>query len=219
MNLIPESKLDKSLLLFAWIIFPAGVLWEYLDWFEWLRTHSAGPLITLLTIWGISLQLRGESSQKKRVHILLCTIVFILGILAEVIGVASGLVFGDYLYGDILGPTIGGVPIAIGSAWVMMTLFSLASFNSLSVWIRLFAAAVMATLFDALMEPAAVQLGYWEWANGHIPFQNYFAWFVLALVFSVLLSYSPLSRKNPSWMLTHILFIQVVYFILVLTVL
>jgi putative membrane protein len=219
MNLIPESKLDKVLLLLAWIIFPAGVLWEYLDWFEWLRTHSAGPLITLLTIWGISLQLRGEASKKKIVHISICASVFILGILAEVIGVASGLVFGDYLYGNLLGPTIGRVPIAIGSAWIMMTLFSLASFNSLPIGIRLFAAATMATLFDALMEPAAVQLGYWKWANGHIPFQNYFAWFVLAFVFSVLLSYSPLSRKNPTWMLTHILLIQVVYFILVLTVL
>lgn len=216
MNLIPENKYDKILLVSAWIIFPAGVLWEYLNWFVWLRAHLAGPLITALTIWGIAILSRNSSTQEQLKFWIICIVVFILGIAAEVAGVATGLVFGEYLYGETLGLKVGGVPIAIGSAWVMMTLFSMASLSNFSKWIQIPGAGILATAFDALMEPAAVRLGYWQWRNETIPIQNYLAWLVLTTLFSWIFSYSKLTKNNPNYLLSHILLIQIIYFILVL---
>src|SRR4051812_12976794 len=38
----------------------------------------------------------------------------------EVLGVHSGVPFGDYRYGTALGPALWGVPIVIGLAWAWM---------------------------------------------------------------------------------------------------
>lgn len=218
MSLVPDNKYDKIFILIAWVIFPAGVLWEYLNWFSWLRAHSAGSLITTLTIWGIFILSRNASTQDRLKFWIICAIVFMLGIGAEVAGVATGLVFGEYLYGETLGLKIGGVPLAIGSAWVMMTLFSMATLSNFPKWIQILGAGILATSFDTLMEPAAVRLGYWQWKNETIPIQNYFAWLVLTTLFSWLFSYSNLTRKNPNYLLTHLLIIQIIYFVLVLLI-
>lgn len=216
---IPQTPLYRYILLFVWIIFPAGVLWEYLGWFTLLREYSAGPLITGIAAMGIwILSINGSPQQQKQL-LALCLLVFALGMGAEIAGVHTGLIFGGYLYGDRLGPTLAGVPLAIGSAWVMMALFSHASLHKFPVMFRIPGAALLATAFDALMEPAAVKLDYWQWEQGSIPVQNFIAWFVFSLAFTALLSLSPLSRKNPEGMLTHLLLVQVVYFVLVLTVL
>lgn len=213
---LPEHPLDRRLLAIAWIIFPAGVLWEYLDWFETLRLYSAAPLMMGLTLWGMLALCRNQETKHKINLFMICSCIFILGMGAEIAGVKTGLVFGEYLYGEKLGPTIGTVPLAIGSAWVMMTLFSLSTFHFLRPAIKIPLSGLLATLFDALMEPAAVRLGYWDWMHDSVPVQNYLAWFILTSLFAWMLHQNPLSRINPGKLLTHLLLLQAVYFILVL---
>ena len=41
--------------------------------------------------------------------------------------------------------------------------------------------ASLATIFDALMEPVAVRLGYWQWSGGVIPWFNYASWWLVSL--------------------------------------
>src|SRR3954453_20380797 len=58
------------------------------------------------------------SSGRRRVGWLLGVALF--GFAAEVVGVHTGVPFGDYDYIGGLGPTLAGVPIAVGLAWMMM---------------------------------------------------------------------------------------------------
>lgn len=123
----------------------------------------------------------------------------------EVLGVHTGIVFGEYVYGRGLGAPILGVPPLIGFNWVLVCLGMLIWVTSAEAWwmarrreggrtfeegrgdghlprpILALAAAVLATGFDWVMEPVAIGLGYWSWAGGDIPLQNYAAWFAIAL--------------------------------------
>jgi putative membrane protein len=107
--------------------------------------------------------------------------------LIEVLGVHTGLVFGEYVYGRGLGSPILGVPPLIGFNWALVCLGML-------LWVAPWAevrgvprggvaliTAVLATGFDWVMEPVAISLGYWSWSGGDIPAQNYVAWFTIAL--------------------------------------
>lgn len=51
-----------------------------------------------------------------------CSIVFVATFVAEVVGVHTGLIFGSYSYGRILGIKAAGVPLVIGFNWVLVVL-------------------------------------------------------------------------------------------------
>ena len=52
-------------------------------------------------------------------------LIFIAGILVEVAGVNTGLIFGSYSYGPTLGPKIFHTPVMIGVNWLMLVYASL----------------------------------------------------------------------------------------------
>ena len=63
-------------------------------------------------------------------------IIFLLGMVCEILGVNYGLIFGDYVYLDNLGFKILGVPILIGFNWIILTLItgSLSSLLSSNIY-------------------------------------------------------------------------------------
>ncbi|SIQ60220.1 putative membrane protein [Alkalispirochaeta americana] len=109
---------------------------------------------------------------------------FLLTYLLEVLGVHTGLVFGGYQYGRGMGVPVFGVPPLIGFNWVLVCLGAIRLVQGWTLpWgVKVLIAAALATAFDYLMEPVAIALGYWSWAGGEIPLQNYVAWFLIALV-------------------------------------
>jgi putative membrane protein len=42
--------------------------------------------------------------------------------------------------------------------------------------------ALLMVGLDVLIEPIAIELDFWTWAGGYVPFQNYVGWFVIAFV-------------------------------------
>lgn len=101
---------------------------------------------------------------------------------AEAAGVATGRVFGTYHYSDVLGPALFGVPLIIAFNWVVVLLgtLSIAGMvfgNRINV---VLGACVLTVVFDAVLEPSAVALGYWHWLDNMVPLQNYLAWFGLS---------------------------------------
>jgi putative membrane protein len=44
----------------------------------------------------------------------------VVSYLMEAVGVQTGLIYGQYHYGDMLGPKLGPVPVIIPLAWFMM---------------------------------------------------------------------------------------------------
>jgi putative membrane protein len=103
----------------------------------------------------------------------------------EVVGVATGKIFGPYAYSDILGAQLFGVPPLIGFNW-MLVLFgsiNLAERISQHVVPKISIAVLCPPLFDYVMEPVAIALNYWQWHTGAPPLQNYMVWGAISGMF------------------------------------
>jgi bisanhydrobacterioruberin hydratase len=115
---------------------------------------------------------------------------YLIGFFSEVIGVNTGLLFGEYAYGDVLGPKVWATPLLIGINWYIVTYtVNEAVWRVLPRTTSLFLGAVIAavgcTALDWIIEPVAIELGFWSWAEGLPPFQNYVGWFWVSLIVSL----------------------------------
>ena len=160
---------------------------------------------------------------------------FIIGIIVEIIGVNTGFLFGDYAYGNVLGPGIKNVPVLIGVNWFLIiyccgisihTLLMKAinriaedsgkspmALKALSVIID---GATLAVFFDWLIEPVAVKLGYWVWnGDGVIPMFNYICWFVVSLLLLMVFHFAKFNKQNK--FAVNLLLIQLMFFLLLRT--
>ncbi|MDB5203145.1 MAG: carotenoid biosynthesis protein [Ferruginibacter sp.] len=165
------------------------------------------------------------------VLLILC---FFMGIFVEMIGTKTGLLFGDYAYGQELGFKLEGVPLIIGVNWFIVIYCCGISIHTLldNIIRRLSEetgrdpmpvkalsvivdGAILAVFFDWLLEPVAMKLGYWQWAHDRIPFFNYACWFGVSMIFLVVFYYAPFSRQNK--FAVNLLLIQAMFFLLLRT--
>jgi putative membrane protein len=153
---------------------------------------------------------------------------FTAGMFAEYLGVNKQLIFGHYQYEDVLGPKLGGVPWMIGVNWFMViyscgitvqTLWNLArknnstNRNEVELLVVILMGALLAMLFDWLMEPVAIKLGYWTWlAEEGIPSKNYWDWFFVSAFLMMAFKSMGFSKKNQFAL--HLLLIQILFFLL-----
>lgn len=107
---------------------------------------------------------------------------------AEWIGVHYGWLFGGYWYGSVLGPKWLDIPLLIGVNWIVVSAgaTSLAEKLRFPTWTLPLSAATLATLYDFLLEPLAMKLGYWMWEGGRIPAYNYLCWWGLTALSALL---------------------------------
>jgi len=123
-----------------------------------------------------------EGSRLKQFYFFL--LAFSTGMIAEIIGVQTGFLFGDYHYTKLLSSAILGVPLLIGVNWFILSYGLVALFNSVLVKgnliVKSLIAAVAMTLLDVLIEPFAIQHGLWVWLNNQVPFENYLSWFIIS---------------------------------------
>lgn len=150
---------------------------------------SLSPLNLLLSfaclLWSFSFSLRLATD---------LVLVGSAGFFAELIGVHTGWLFGDYAYGDNLGWKLAEVPLIIAVNWAML------SFSAVAIVIRLpfsegtkaAVSATLMTLLDLLIEPVAIASDFWSWNGGTIPFYNYACWWLIAF----LLHYRIIRRKT-----------------------
>ena len=122
-------------------------------------------------------------------------IVGIIGFSAELIGVHTHYLFGNYAYGANLGWKLGEVPVIIAVNWSMLSFAAIACVFHLSLpdWAKAFLSALLMTGLDFLIEPVAVSSDFWSWENGVIPLFNYVCWFLIALP----LHFYLIKRKTP----------------------
>jgi uncharacterized membrane protein len=130
------------------------------------------------------------------------------GLLAEAVGVATGVPFGRYSYAGTLGPAVLGVPLVIPLAWVMM------AWPAYLVGVRLtrsrparvaVAAAALAS-WDLFLDPQMVDAGHWRWADPSpalpgvpaVPLSNYAGWALVALLLMLVLDRTVPSRQSTS---------------------
>ena len=159
----------------------------------------------------------------------------VIGISVEIIGVNTGLLFGNYQYGAALGIKLKKVPLLIGVNWfIIMYCCGVAvhtllmkiinglpadaaprskNLKALSVIVD---GATLAVLFDWLMEPVAVKLNYWIWnGNGTIPFYNYVCWFLVSILLLMVFHFGKFEKQNK--FAVNLLLIQVMFFLILRT--
>lgn len=142
---------------------------------------------------------------------------FLLGFGAEVLGVATGFPFGDYVYGPVFGLQCWGVPLLIGLNWAMQVYLGNAVANrflpsALPAFLRVAVGALLPVAVDLLIEPVAIRYNMWQWADGQPPLQNYLGWYGVSLLISTLYHlYIGPNNRNPVALL--LMALQVLFFI------
>lgn len=187
--------------------------------------HLAGALLLTSESW------RAETLKLTPFNLALTTAIFIyinkfnfskqalgllyifgLGLIVEIIGVSSGLIFGEYSYGDNLGFKVGGVPLLIGFNWLLLTIGArdLVSFLKLKSFLAFSLSAVLIVLLDFLIEPVAIKFDYWTWQNVEVPVQNYIMWGLIAFVMQYILAFN--SIKTDRKLSVYFFISQVIFF-------
>lgn len=138
--------------------------------------------INLLVSLGIVMVFHPIRNQEIRFFLIWS---YFIGFGAELYGVQTGQLFGEYIYGQVLGPKIWGTPLMIGANWVLLSYSIGVTTNHLFPkfhWLPkgLIAALLMVGL-DVIIEPVAIKYNFWSWSAGVPPLQNYVGWFLVSL--------------------------------------
>lgn len=110
----------------------------------------------------------------------------LLGWWAEYLGVHGEWLFGEYVYGDTLGPKWRAIPLVLAVNWVLVT-YSVC--GTVAQWAprwpvvaKVAASAAAMVALDVLIEPVAIALDLWTWRAGPPPLQNYIGWSLVSLL-------------------------------------
>lgn len=155
---------------------------------------------------------------------------FLIGFVAEYIGTSTGYLFGNYQYGKVLGISFKNVPLIIGVNWFLVIYCSAVTIHFIIKKLALktgegvsqrvkfvstvIDGAMLAVFFDWLIEPVAIELGYWKW-EGDIPSFNYISWFGVSIVLLFLFRLLKVSAINKFGV--NLLLIQMMFFLLLRT--
>lgn len=115
------------------------------------------------------------------------------GLVAEAVGLTTGLPFGPYVYTGTLGAEVLGVPLVVPLAWAMMAWPALVVGRTLGgrhgVVVVAVGAVALAT-WDLFLDPQMVAAGHWVWLAPTpalplvpgVPLTNYVGWLVVAVL-------------------------------------
>jgi bisanhydrobacterioruberin hydratase len=143
-------------------------------------------------------------------------LVYISGFVIESVGVNTGLIFGEYIYGKTLGYQIFETPLIIGMNWLFLVYVSSSLTERLNSgrFISFLLPPVLMVIYDLVLEQVAPDLGMWNWKNEVIPLQNYIAWFVVAFIFVLVFGLFNIKTSNKIAPLIFIL--QFLFFLLLM---
>ena len=194
-------------IFFLWLINISGFFGILSDQNEFFL--STTPYVLSLTL--LLLILNHDLSDKKSKTGLI--LIFLFGLIVEILGVNYGLFFGEYSYGANLGPKIYEVPYVIGFNWVLLIIATGSISDKLikgkEIYKILFGSFLM-VLVDLLIEKSAPKLDFWEFVISPVPFSNYLWWFIFSLCFQYIF-FKTVKTKELN-LSSNILVIQFLFF-------
>lgn len=175
-----------------------------LKWLFLLLTPYSLRLSTILLFY--------HQTVYNRQFWIFCISIFLLGYGVEVAGVHTGMVFGEYSYGDTLGFKLFDVPLVMGLNWLTLIYSIGVVFNRLNanIIVKSTIGALLLTFLDFFIEPIAIHYDYWSWQTVSVPIQNYIAWFLISFVF-LLFFYSLKFKKENKLALLYFM-VQLLFF-------
>ncbi|MEM9918788.1 MAG: carotenoid biosynthesis protein [Bacteroidota bacterium] len=172
-----RSDVAIGVLIILYTVGVLGTLFNVHDQFLLLT-----PLNLLISL-GIVLYFHPRWSIATVLLLIAC---YTIGFLAEVYGVQTGQLFGDYGYGPVLGWQVQETPLMIGVNWVMLVYCvgtSVNQFMPRALWgLKVLMGAILMVSLDVLIEPVAMHYDFWSWEGNIIPMQNYIGWFLVSLI-------------------------------------
>lgn len=148
----------------------------------------------------------------------------VLGWVAEYLGSHTGIPFGRYGYTQRLQPQLGGVPVLVPLAWLMMMAPSWAIAQSIMnipalgwmgpgslehtmVFAGLSAAAM--TAWDFYLDPQMVGWQFWVWEKKRgyfgIPWVNFAGWFLVSFLITLIIGPALPDAARPVFLGVYIL--------------
>lgn len=183
-----------------------GIIYSDASWFI-----KATPLNLVLSF--VLLMINTEWSKKTLLLVVLC---FSIGMLAEIVGVHYGFIFGNYTYGDALGTKFFEVPLMIGINWcilIFITGFIAQSFLE-PLWKRTLLGVGLMLFLDLVMEPVAPVLDFWSFETGLASFHNYVGWAIVALPLHIVFHNTKIKIEGPFPF--HLFILQFLFFTILL---
>ncbi len=188
-----DVRLQSSLLLLL-LSYAAGVLaigFGLLP--SLLIVTPANLLLTFILIsWN-----KEHSNQNYWPFVL---IIFVLSFMLEILGVNTGVIFGEYEYGKVLGLKVLGTPLIIGVNWFILVLGGINIIQYLVPRWHMFWKAILVGLLlvslDLLIEPVAMNYDFWNWNGDLVPIDNYIVWFVASAMFAWVGYYMDQAKKG-----------------------
>ncbi len=161
---------------------------------------SVGVLFQLIAVYAILVWVWGT----RRAN-LLTGVIVVCAWGVEYIGHTTGFPFGGYRYTDQLQPQLGGVPLLIPLAWMMMLPPSWAVAQRIADRFKqrraalIIVSALAFTAWDLFLDPQMVGWSLWLWdqPSGYfgIPLVNFAGWLAAAAAITLLASWiAPLER-------------------------
>ena len=191
------------------VIFHAVGLWGLLFSGDPVYFQRLTPMNLLLTnVLLFSFHRRWNTS-----FVLFAVVVFCVGFLSEVLGVHTGLLFGDYSYGAALGLKLWQVPLLIGLNWLMLvyTTGHISNYLKLHWLFKALTGAVLMVFLDYFIEPVAMQYDFWSWQGGSIPLSNFIGWFAVAFLLQLYFQKAPFFKNNA--LAPYVYLVQLVFFL------
>ncbi|MFC2112999.1 carotenoid biosynthesis protein [Bacteroidota bacterium] len=179
----PSLPSEKKILSFLRAWFLIGILG-----FAFPFTHAIFRHIIPFTILLMAMIILAYHRPINKPFMLITFMVAILGFGIEVAGIKTGLLFGEYKYGSILGPKIAEVPIVMGLNWVVMVYggVAIASRTRWGIIPGSLISGLILTVSDLIIEKFAILTGMWTWVEGVPSFRNSAGWFIISCFLSLL---------------------------------
>ena len=206
--LIPNSTTLKISVFIIWIFHLCGMVGISYGNKEFFLAFTPINLFISFTLLFVN-QKQLESTELKSAFL-----IFLIGMVSEILGVNYGLIFGDYVYLDNLGTKILGVPVLIGLNWIILTFItgSLSSLIFKNKYLSIFIGALLMLVLDLLIEPVAPLLGFWIFDSPVVPLQNYIGWFAIGVINQIIFQFK-ISEKEYTFS-AHLLIVNAIFFAL-----
>jgi putative membrane protein len=144
---------------------------------------------------------------------LAAVLVYLLGFIIELIGVNTGAIFGEYVYGETLGTQLWNTPLMIGVNWLILiySCWALTGLFTENRLLRYLAGSLLMVIYDLALEPVAVRLDMWTWHWEGIPLQNYTGWFLTSMILFIL--FDRIAGEFRNKIAPAVFIIQFVFFV------
>lgn len=197
------------------IFYAVGVAGMVLDFSRPLFIRLI-PFALLLSAFLLLINHKGTKSIRL---VLIMAVLYLAGFYVEVLGVNTGLIFGEYSYGAGLGWKLFNTPLMIGLNWVLLIYTSASVLQSLG-WKApavVIGGASMMLIYDLILEQVAPVMDMWTWSASNVPVQNYSSWWIIAALMHLLVASNRLKLKNklalPVFLIQFIFFTFIFLFI------